>query len=850
MASHDADLDDVERPNPHASSNRWRHQESSAYLRHTSYQPRDPQERSETADLASFLNRDRVEPENPPDSAARANNFKPIMIGAAEANEANETVQDADPLDAAHTDGVHEDRGVTDGKDVVCGPLLNYRKQEGNFWCGSALVVTKGGGKTQYQSFTPVMHIRPFELDDGRRFGETLNGGNSQNDTPAAAATTTNGDVNGKAPADFEVDFGVDFEVDGPPQTNATTGSADAPTEVKGECLYSDRRNTFWAFEIRVEIQEAESKWEYWFPEMRYVSKTKPQRNSFFVPSINEAMRMMFHSCNGFSVGTDEDAWSGMALWNDVTRRHADTPIHVMIGGGDQIYNDGIRVNGPLRPWTEISNPKKRRHFPFPEKLRQACDDYYLKNYIKWYNTEPFAGVNGQIPQVNIWDDHDIIDGFGSYVDDFMKCDVFRGIGGTAHKYYMLFQHHLPPPPSTYTTDDGAAVKEPGQGSDPNQLMDTFVAAPKTDSCYIVGTQHGPYVEEHSHNVFCMLGARVAMVGIDARTERTRHQINYPETYDMIFNRLRKELQVASESGKPIKHVILLLGIPIAYPRLTWLENIFRSPLMGPVKLLNRRFGFAGGLFNHFDGSIDLLDDLDDHYTAGIHKKERKALIERLQVVAAEFSARVTILGGDVHLAALGRFYSHPSLKVPAEEDHRYMVNVVSSAITNKPPPQAVANLLARRNKIHHLDEDTDETLLSLFDKDPGDSNKTAGFNKVTMPSRNFALLTENSPNNPTQGNGEAVNGEAKSFAGKGGHDFLHQGEVEAGTKHRASSRLHGKGNDGSLDICIRVEIDQHDREGKTDGYGLTVPLLNYTKPAPAAPEAFPERQPTPEEPR
>jgi len=29
---------------------------------------------------------------------------------------------------------------------------------------------------------------------------------------------------------------------------------------------------------------------------------------------------------------------------------------------------------------------------------------------------------------------------------------VFRGIGGVAHKYYMLFQHHLPPPPSTYTS--------------------------------------------------------------------------------------------------------------------------------------------------------------------------------------------------------------------------------------------------------------------------------------------------------------------------------------------------------------------------------------------------------------
>lgn len=33
-----------------------------------------------------------------------------------------------------------------------------------------------------------------------------------------------------------------------------------------------------------------------------------------------------------------------------------------------------------------------------------------------------------------------------------MMTDVFRGIGGTAWKLYLLFQHHLPPPSSTYTT--------------------------------------------------------------------------------------------------------------------------------------------------------------------------------------------------------------------------------------------------------------------------------------------------------------------------------------------------------------------------------------------------------------
>lgn len=270
-----------------------------------------------------------------------------------------------------------------------------------------------------------------------------------------------------------------------------------------------------------------------------------------------------------------------------------------------------------------------------------------------------------------------------------------------------------------------------------------------------------------------------------------------------------------------------------------------RSPLAGPVKLMHKRFGVGGGLFNRFDGNFDLLDDLDDHYTAKIHKSERNMFVERLQDVAAEFSARVTILGGDVHLAALGRFYSNPKLKIPVEKDHRYIANVVSSAIVNKPPPQAVANLLARRNKIHHLNAQTDETLLDLFNKDPGTSNKTAGSNHCTMPSRNFATLTENSPHNaPVVTNGDTngtTNGDAKSFAGKDGHSQLHKGEVGAGTKHRAVSLdTHGKHNDGSLDIRINVEIDPSDSQGLTEGYGLTVPTLDYRKPTTPAASAAP----------
>jgi hypothetical protein len=226
---------------------------------------------------------------------------------------------------------------------------------------------------------------------------------------------------------------------------------------------------------------------------------------------------------------------------------------------------------------------------------------------------------------------------------------------------------------------------------------------------------------------------------------------------------------------------------------------------------------------------VDLLDDLDDHYTARTHKKERFFIVQQLQALASEFSIRITILCGDVHLAAVGRFYSNPKLEIPVEKDYRYIANIISSAIVNKPPPQAVANLLARRNKIHHLDEDTDETLMNFFDKDPGAEAKTAKFNHVTMPSRNWAMITENGANNAYAANGHAEPQADTIPKVKDGHSWLHRGEINAGTQHKAAdSESHGKGSDGSLDVCIRVEKDQHDKSGVTQSYGISIPRLEY----------------------
>jgi hypothetical protein len=828
----------------HASDNRWRHQESSSFARHAALgsapkKVREADSHNDVSGLADFLNKSRIEPSG---AGAAAGIHKPIVIGRHTAGDGGAGAQS--------TKGVSLDGNIdvanavkTDGREVRCGPLINYRGMEGPMWFGSVLIVTRGG--RQEGNFEPELKLRRAESVS-----------NGPNGTNGPGHTLRSLDV---------------IAVDGAASSKETrsegliTTESDEDTKVKGVKLYADLQNVFWRFHIQVEMQEAETHWVYEIPGLRFPPKTtKTDKQSFFVPARTQSMRIMFHSCNGFSVGTDEAAWSGPALWNDVVRVHKETPVHIMIGGGDQIYNDGIRVSGPLQPWASMPNSKKRRDFKFPEALRKDCDDYYVANYIRWYSTEPFASANGQIPQLNLWDDHDIIDGFGSYVSDFMKCDVFRGIGGTAYKYYMLFQHHLPPPVSTYTTDAPQTMEAGvnGVGEDPEQMKDTFVLqGQEEEPCYIIGPKPGPYVAEHSRSIYARLGARMAFFGIDARTERTRHQVNYPETYRIIFDRLRKELAAAAASSNPIQHLIVLLGIPIAYPRLTWLENILQSPLIGPIKFLNKRFGVAGGLFNHFDGSVDLLDDLDDHYTARTHKKERLGLVLKLQHLAAEFSVRISILGGDVHLAACGRFYSNPRLGIPTIADHRYMANIISSAIVNKPPPSAIANLLARRNKLHHLDESTDETLLSLFDKKSGQEAKTASWNHVTMPARNWAMITENpetrsnrdegqisnghDPNSGTtldaEGHPNSTNGTPNhnhhnhspvisldECTGKDGHHPLHLGEVNAGSKSRAVT-FHGRSSDGSLDVCIRVERNQREPEGHTTGYGFWIPPLKYT---------------------
>jgi hypothetical protein len=110
------------------------------------------------------------------------------------------------------------------------------------------------------------------------------------------------------------------------------------------------------------------------------------------------------------------------------------------------------------------------------------------------------------------------------------------------------------------------------------------------------------------------------------------------------------------------------------------------------------------------------------------------------------------LLSGDVHLAGIGQFYSNPKLGLAKHKDFRYMPNVISSAIVNTPPPDLLADVLNKRNKVHHFDKETDEDMIPIFGH--GVDGKPRN-NKHLLPHRNWCAIREYAPGHtppPTPG--------------------------------------------------------------------------------------------------
>ena len=82
-----------------------------------------------------------------------------------------------------------------------------------------------------------------------------------------------------------------------------------------------------------------------------------------------------------------------------------------MIGGGDQIYNDRVmKETTYFAEWLTLKNPEHKHGAPFTTEMQDELEQFYLDRYSMWFSQGLFGMANSQIPMINIWDDHDIID--------------------------------------------------------------------------------------------------------------------------------------------------------------------------------------------------------------------------------------------------------------------------------------------------------------------------------------------------------------------------------------------------------------------------------------------------------
>jgi hypothetical protein len=435
-------------------------------------------------------------------------------------------------------------------------------------------------------------------------------------------------------------------------------------------------------------LLEKEGGWHFWrfdfsialFPEQRAVdyevqSSGVSKKATFFIQGQGKPFHMGYTSCNGISGSIPEDHYSRedpTYLWKDMLQVHEAFPIHVLIGGGDQVYSDPIWKLPLFAAWGNLNKHKKPKA-KWTEEHRVAATDFYLNNYIRSFTMDVVSDAYASLPSYMIWDDHDIWDGYGSYSKSLQSSEFFAGLFSVARKFYLLFQ--------LQTNDELAKKNERGEW---------------------IETEKGGF-----HTVKFM-GPQIAVVGVDMRSNRTKKKILADSTYEMV----KHEMMNLPSS---VDHVIVLSGVPVVFPSIMMSESIlfFMLALFKRSAIL-RRWGRSVGILDQFD-QPEILDDLLDGWASSKHEKERNKFITMLQHCALDKKYRVSILSGDAHVGGVGEIYSAQRPRPSKAKDPLFMYQIISSAIMNSPPPSGVVSALTRTNFAKRIDQKTRSKVKKAF---------------------------------------------------------------------------------------------------------------------------------------
>ncbi len=420
------------------------------------------------------------------------------------------------------------------------------------------------------------------------------------------------------------------------------------------------------------------------------------------VPAKGAQPAMAYASCNGFSdPKLMKQVKDKNALWLRMARLHdgVDTirgrrfgPWDLLLMGGDQVYSDSMWCEVPeLVQWSGLTYDQRMQH-DFNAALRIAVESFFENLYLaRWAQAEVRTAL-ASMPSVMMWDDHDIMDGWGSYPYELHHCPVYQSIFSVAKQYFMLFQQQ--------TTDAMPPATLPAQ----------------------TGFSKGFRI------------GSMGLLALDMRSERTPHDPRMLVAVHASGTHSCVDLPSDQSGNYQPDQVMSEASWKAVYQWLDAQEGMMHLLIMTSIPVVHPTFGLLEKMLGVLPGQQTLEDDLRDHWTSPPHLQERLRLVHRLLRLSAQKSCRVTLLSGDVHVAAVGAVESDRNDVPP---NARVVNQLTSSGVVHPAPPAMARYFLEQAcQKVETLDRGITATMYEF----PATTRRLIG-------ARNFLTLEPDADN-------------------------------------------------------------------------------------------------------
>lgn len=382
--------------------------------------------------------------------------------------------------------------------------------------------------------------------------------------------------------------------------------------EIESVGRYTNYR--FLRYIMRIKMGNTEQKITY---------KIGSQTAEFYVPGIDESPHILYTSCN------DMDKEKTDQNWETILHQHKNKHVHLGLGGGDQIYCDNVLKIQNIKILLEKNDQNKSfMASSFEENLSSEVTNFYVENYIRYLQKPAYKKALASIPHLNMNDDHEIFDGWGSYPAELQNCPIMQGIFQIGQKTYLGFQHHI------------------------SDIEDAYQYGYITNS-------NKPSFEPFKQESFSFLHEinQYAILGLDQRGERTRQQIMSQDAYDKIFTAIKT-------LSSQCQHLLLMIGVPIIFPKLNPITDLLDkadpysegTPIFKKIAYKLAIAVASSDIFGFAEPTDDLLYD---HWGYKNHKEERDNFIRKIMQFSYDrflqkIPIRVSLLSGDIHLGSTG----------------------------------------------------------------------------------------------------------------------------------------------------------------------------------------------------